>query len=464
MLDLLTNAGVSLANLRYNYSEIAAEHRETVREAAIDIRQRGQRATSDMIAIGHKLTNVKSLLPHGQFVSWLETEFSLSLRTAQNFMAVASKFGDQNATVAFLSDSVLYMLSGPRVPEEAVGAVIAEAEATGKSPTKKRTREILDQYIPRIGPAAPDDVDEELGPHLYQSVKFTTLEPQPCTIIYDGKKPADGQFVVYGLFDPRDNSLYYIGSTERFDVRMREHATANASQPVRIYERKAEIFAAGLHTVVRILAQSADRELGKQLETLMIQQAEGTLNTQRGVPDRNRELTIDEAVVVVWRAMRKGDNRKAWQMLDWLSSATSETYQAILNPGVVLPDAILAEAVGRVRVDVQAMAEREARGNPAEPTGRPTRAATTSAAIIAPPQPATPQIEAVASAEDDAGEDDADGETADRRNMVGSMITIYRRVINTLPDYEAVTGCYSHAGQLRRALETAIKDLEGNLV
>ena len=101
MLELLRNAGGLQNSLRYDYSEIEPQHRETVQDAAIDIRQRGQRATADMIAIGHQLSNVKDLIPHGQFVNWLETEFSLSLRTAQNFMAVANRFGDKNATVAF---------------------------------------------------------------------------------------------------------------------------------------------------------------------------------------------------------------------------------------------------------------------------------------------------------------------------------------------------------------------------
>jgi hypothetical protein len=135
--------------------------------------------------------------------------------------------------------------------------------------------------------------------------------------------------------------------------------------------------------------------------------------------------------------------------VEWLFDAPRETFDTMLMPGVKLDPATLSVAVQSVIGQLQRQAG-------SEPTGRPTRAATTPAAIIAPPQPATPQIEPVALVEDDADDD--------RHNLVGSMITIYRRVINTLPDYEAVTGCYSHAGQLRRALETAIKDLEGNLV
>lgn len=318
MLDLLTNAGASLANLRYNYSEISAEHRETVREAAIDIRQRTKRASEDIVAIGRKLCEVKELLPHGQFTDWVTEEFDLSIRTAQNLMAVANRFEGKNATVAFLGTSVLYLLAAPSTPDEAIDAVVERAQA-GEAVTKAETQQIIADL-----------------------------------------------------------------------------------KPVR------------------------------------------TLN------DRETE-------VVVWRAIKHSGATGPNAQAEWLLDAPRETFDTMLMPGVKLDPATLSVVVQSVIGQLQRQAGRE-------PTGRPTRVATTPAAIIAPPQPATPQIEAVASAEDDAGEDDADGETADRQNIVGSMITIYRRVINTLPDYEAVTGCYSHAGQLRRALETAIKDLEGNQV
>jgi len=327
MLDLLANAGASLANLRYNYSEIAAEHHETVREAALDIRQRTKRASEDIVAIGRKLCEVKELLPHGQFTDWVTEEFDLSIRTAQNLMAVANRFGSINATVASLSTSVLYLLAAPSTPDAAIDAVVERAQA-GEEVTKAKAQQIIADL-----------------------------------------------------------------------------------KPVR------------------------------------------TLN------DRETE-------VVVWRAIKHSGATGPSAQAAWLLDAPRATFDAMLMPGVKLDPPTLSAAVQSVIGQLQRQAGRapSIRAELGEPTGRPTRAATTPAAIIAPPQPTTPQIEPVASAEDDEDWEDAGTGNDDRRNMVGSLLTIYRRVVNTLPDYEAVTGCYSHAGQLRRALETAIKDLEGNRV
>lgn len=345
MLDLLTTAGASLANLRYNYSEIAAEHRETVREAAIDIRQRTKRASEDIVAIGRKLCEVKELLPHGQFTDWVTEEFDMSIRTAQRLMSVAERLGPKSDTVTLLNTSVLYLLAAPSTPDAAIDAVVEQAQ-TGKEVTKAEAKQIIADL-----------------------------------------------------------------------------------KPVR------------------------------------------TLN------DRETE-------VVVWRAIKHSGVNGPSAQSAWLLDAPRETFAAMLMPGVTLDPSTLSDAVQSVIGQLQRQAGRE---QPAEPTGRPTRAATTPAAIIAPPQPTTPQNEPVASAEDDEDWEDVSSEVeglaqrheeeaaysqmlhersadADRQNMVGSLLTIYRRVINTLPDYEAVTGCYSHAGQLRRALETAIKDLEGNRV
>src|SRR5882724_11933650 len=45
-----------------------------------------QRAAEDYIAIGHTLQQVKDMLPHGEWLAWLEREFQASERTAQRYM------------------------------------------------------------------------------------------------------------------------------------------------------------------------------------------------------------------------------------------------------------------------------------------------------------------------------------------------------------------------------------------
>ena len=145
MLELLRNAGGLQNSLRYNYNEISPEHREAVKEAAIDIRQRTKRASDDILQIGARLCEVKALLPHGQFQDWAEDEFGMSKRTAQNLMNVAQRFLDKNETVSLLGTSVLYLLASPSTPDAAIDAVVEYAQTNG-APTKAETQRIIAEH------------------------------------------------------------------------------------------------------------------------------------------------------------------------------------------------------------------------------------------------------------------------------------------------------------------------------
>ena len=145
MLELLRNAGGLQNSLRYNYNEISPEHREAVKEAAIDIRQRTKRASDDILEIGRRLSEVKELLPHGQFTDWVKEEFDLSGRTAQNLMNVAQRFLDKSETVSLLSTSALYLLAAPSTPDAAIDAVVEYAQANG-APTKAETQRIIAEH------------------------------------------------------------------------------------------------------------------------------------------------------------------------------------------------------------------------------------------------------------------------------------------------------------------------------
>lgn len=132
--------------LRYDYSQLAPAVRGEVEQAAITIKRQEQQVRAGIIAVGQRLSAVKSLLQHGQFSDWCETEFAMSQRTAQRMMQVAEVF--KNDTVSFLSDTVLYQLAAPSTPEGARAQVIAEARAAGQSPTKVRVQEVIAQHRP----------------------------------------------------------------------------------------------------------------------------------------------------------------------------------------------------------------------------------------------------------------------------------------------------------------------------
>lgn len=146
MFDLLTAPSALGSTLRYNYAEIDPQHREEVREAAIDIRQRTKRASDDILEIGRRLSEVKELLPHGQFTDWVKEEFDLSGRTAQNLMNVAQRFLDKSETVSLLGTSVLYLLASPSVPDAAIEATVAYAQRSDEPVTKAQAQAIIAEH------------------------------------------------------------------------------------------------------------------------------------------------------------------------------------------------------------------------------------------------------------------------------------------------------------------------------
>ena len=75
-------------------------------------RQDGTHA-ADIIDIGKDLIAVKAALGHGHFLAWIEVEFSMSIDSAQRFMAVADRLGDQMPHGAVFQPSALYALAAP---------------------------------------------------------------------------------------------------------------------------------------------------------------------------------------------------------------------------------------------------------------------------------------------------------------------------------------------------------------
>src|SRR5437870_2707835 len=73
------------------------------------------------------LIRAKVLPGHGRFGAWLDEEFSLSRRSAEQFTAAARRFGARSGAVSHLPAGAVLELSAPSVPDELVeGALSAE--------------------------------------------------------------------------------------------------------------------------------------------------------------------------------------------------------------------------------------------------------------------------------------------------------------------------------------------------
>ncbi len=102
-------------------------------QVAERIRARIRRTTEDIIQTGHDLIQVKAGLEHGEFLDWIETEFSMTDRAARNYMQAARWAEDKSEIVSDLPLTTIYMLASPSTPEPIRERVIADLEAGKKA-------------------------------------------------------------------------------------------------------------------------------------------------------------------------------------------------------------------------------------------------------------------------------------------------------------------------------------------
>lgn len=73
--------------------------------------------SQNIIEIGRRLIQAKSLVKHGEWSSWLETNFNLSQQTARRFMQVAERFSKTRIDTRFNSTQMIALLSLPDAEE-----------------------------------------------------------------------------------------------------------------------------------------------------------------------------------------------------------------------------------------------------------------------------------------------------------------------------------------------------------
>jgi Protein of unknown function (DUF3102) len=114
------------------------------------IRQQHRRALVSIIEIGRLLRECKKLLVHGEWLPWLQREFSWSERTARNYIAIHECFAAKSANVADLSLDLttLYLLAAPSTPPEVRDEVIERARA-GEMLSRQQVQRIVRQAKPQ---------------------------------------------------------------------------------------------------------------------------------------------------------------------------------------------------------------------------------------------------------------------------------------------------------------------------
>lgn len=105
-----------------------ADRANRIRKLQADV-QRG------IIQIGEELIAAKEQVGHGNWSAWLETEFSWTQRTANNFMRVAERFGKMENVFQFQPSALQAMLALPEGTEQE----FIDAQAAAGTPVETQS-------------------------------------------------------------------------------------------------------------------------------------------------------------------------------------------------------------------------------------------------------------------------------------------------------------------------------------
>lgn len=137
----------------FDYETLTIEQRALVKQCTGEIRERLQRSAQDIWEIGQRLFDVRAQLKHGQFDSWLKTEFGWSRRTAYNFIKVYEAFGERAKLAQIdIAASALYLLAAESTPQEVREEYLLKAEK-GEKITHKELRSDIEQKKQKSTPA-----------------------------------------------------------------------------------------------------------------------------------------------------------------------------------------------------------------------------------------------------------------------------------------------------------------------
>jgi hypothetical protein len=125
------------------YDDLEPRLQDDLRVRADRIRQTLVRTTGAVIEAGRDLLAAKDQLDHGQFRAWIESEFRMNIRTAQQYMSVARLAeGSKNEIVSFLSPTTARLLARKSTPTEVRDKVL-ELTADGKPLSDDDVRDLV---------------------------------------------------------------------------------------------------------------------------------------------------------------------------------------------------------------------------------------------------------------------------------------------------------------------------------
>lgn len=85
-------------------------------EAEINVLK--NQTAQNIIEIGRKLNRAKELVPHGEWIKWLEEKVTFTRQTANKFMRIADEYSNVNAALQLGTEKLWLMLEVPQEKRE----------------------------------------------------------------------------------------------------------------------------------------------------------------------------------------------------------------------------------------------------------------------------------------------------------------------------------------------------------
>ena len=129
----------------FDYEILDRQTRTTVQQKTLEIKGLIRQTAQDIVEVGQKLAAVKRQLKHGEFRSWLKSEFNWSVSSATKFMQVSEQFKNVDFAHFNFATSALYVLAAPSTPETARQYAL-EIASKGENITYSLAKLIIKHY------------------------------------------------------------------------------------------------------------------------------------------------------------------------------------------------------------------------------------------------------------------------------------------------------------------------------
>ena len=156
----------------------------TLEQLTLEVKFYLGQTAQNIIEVGKRLTQAKEMVPHGEWLSWLEKNFQLSRKMAAKFMQCAEKFPNVSTSRHLSQSQMFEMLALPEAETEQFIEVKAAEGNPVENMTIKTLREEVQQWKSKAEKATEDNErgkTDRLKAALYDAEQ--KLQKQPQVII-----------------------------------------------------------------------------------------------------------------------------------------------------------------------------------------------------------------------------------------------------------------------------------------